>query len=190
MAANPFAGTNSKPGHGTIKISLLPPFKPVLEILSYQYPLKLIAPAPVEVHPTETTDLRDGDSTKPKARDGDDKEAIASATRPHLVHTVFLLTYGGGLVAGDSIQLSTTLAPSTRLILLTQGSTKIFKSPSPTTISRQHTTIDLHPGAALCYLPDPVQPFADSAFEQVQIYNLIQSDNDRGKAEEDDKANL
>jgi len=192
MSTNLFAGTNSKPGHGTIKLSLLPPSKPVLEILSYQYPLKLIAPAPVEVHSADTIDLGDGDSNGPREQDGDEQKAVAPSRRPHLVHTVFLLTYGGGLVAGDSIHLSTTLAPSTRLILLTQGSTKIFKSPSPTTISRQHTTIHLHSGAALCYLPDPVQPFAESAFEQVQIYKLIQGGNDvQGKGiQEEEKPSL
>lgn len=69
--------------------------------------------------------------------------------------------------------MTITLAATTRLILLTQGSTKIYKSLSPSTIS-QHTTITtLHPGAGLVYLPDPVQPFDRSAFEQVQIYNLI-----------------
>ncbi|KAK3708568.1 hypothetical protein LTR37_011463 [Vermiconidia calcicola] len=89
-----------------------------------------------------------------------------------LVHTVYLLTYGGGLVAGDSIDLHVTIEASTRLILLTQGSTKLYKSPSRDVVSRQYMIVDLAPGAALCYLPDPVQPFERSCFEQRQIYNI------------------
>jgi urease accessory protein len=89
-----------------------------------------------------------------------------------LIHTVYLLTYGGGLVAGDSINLEVVVEDSTRLVLLTQGSTKLFKSPDREVISRQCMTTTLGNGAALCYLPDPVQPFEKSSFEQTQIYNV------------------
>jgi len=34
-------------------------------------------------------------------------------------------------------------------------------------------TVDVAEKAAICYLPDPVQPFEDSAFEQRQTYNLL-----------------
>lgn len=85
---------------------------------------------------------------------------------------MYLLTYGGGLVAGDAIDLRVTIEKSARLILLTQGSTKLFKSPSRDVLSGQSTTVDLAPGSALCYLPDPVQPFESSCFEQQQIYNI------------------
>jgi urease accessory protein len=88
------------------------------------------------------------------------------------VHTLFLLTYGGGLVAGDTVDLNVTLEPDTRLILLTQGSTKIFKTPDASVVSLQRMKTYLGAGSALCYIPDPVQPFMDSAFEQRQIYYL------------------
>jgi urease accessory protein len=89
-----------------------------------------------------------------------------------IIHTLFLLTYGGGLVAGDHVDLKVTLESHTRLIMLTQGSTKIFKTPDPVLLSAQRMTIHLGEGSALCYLPDPVQPFKDSAFEQSQLYFL------------------
>lgn len=89
-----------------------------------------------------------------------------------LVHTLFLLTYGGGLVAGDKVNLSVTLEPQTHLILLTQGSTKIFKTPDPSILSSQWMAINLGSASALCYIPDPVQPFRDSAFEQTQLFYL------------------
>lgn len=139
--SNPFSPTQSKPGNGTIHLSLLPPGTPRLRTINYQYPLKLVSPAPLRA---------------------DDQ----------LIHTVYLLTYGGGLVAGDAIDLHVVVEKTTRLVLLTQGSTKLFKSASRDVISKQHTTVDIAPGAALCYLPDPVQPFEKSCFEQTQIYNV------------------
>ena len=117
---------------------------PRLQTLSYQYPLKLVSPA--------AQHLSDASS--------------------RLVQTVYLLTYGGGLVAGDVIDLHVMLEPDTRLVLLTQGSTKLFKAPDRSVLSKQSMTVELAPGSALCYLPDPVQPFAFSNFEQRQIYDI------------------
>ena len=144
--ANPFSPTASDAGTGTIHLALLPPDTPRLKTLNYRYPLKLISPAPLrtEGHPR------------------------------HLVYTVYLLTYGGGLVAGDAVDLSITVERTTRLVLLTQGSTKLFKSPSRDIMSRQRTSVELGSGSAICYLPDPVQPFESSAFEQQQIYTITQ----------------
>lgn len=137
----------SSEGTGTIHLALLPPGTPRLRSLVYQYPLKLVSPTP-----------------------------LWTETEPHtLVHTVYLLTYGGGLVAGDAIHLQVTIDKITRLILLTQGSTKIFKSPSRELSSKQRMSVDLAPGSALCYLPDPVQPFERSLFAQHQVYNIAQS---------------
>ncbi|KAK5122133.1 hypothetical protein LTR85_004379 [Meristemomyces frigidus] len=148
--SNPFLTSTAKPGHGTIYLALLPPSTPRLRTASYQYPLKLVSPAPT------------GTAGDPS----------------HLVHTVYLLTYGGGLVAGDSIDLNVTLEATTRLALLTQGSTKLFKSPGREMLSKQCMTVNLAPGSALCYLPDPVQPFARSCFEQSQVYNVVTAPGD------------
>ncbi|KAK5167673.1 uncharacterized protein LTR77_007372 [Saxophila tyrrhenica] len=139
--SNPFLSPKAHPGDGTIHLALLPPSTPRLRTLNYQYPLKLVSPAP--------------------SRAGDD-----------LVHTVYLLTYGGGLVAGDTIDLKVDVERKTKLVLLTQGSTKLFKSLDRDLVSKQCMTVNLDPGAALCYLPDPVQPFEQSCFEQQQIYNV------------------
>lgn len=142
--SNPFASPPSTSGHGTIHLALLPPNTPKLKTVNYQYPLKLVSPAP----------------TKTEGQDS------------HTVHTVYLLTYGGGLVAGDAIDLHVHLDSSTRLVLLTQGSTKLFKSPGRHVLSKQTTTVSLAPASAMCYLPDPVQPFEKSCFEQQQVYNI------------------
>lgn len=85
---------------------------------------------------------------------------------------VFLLSYGGGLVAGDTVNLSIDVQAGSRLSVVTQGHTKIFKSPHPDTVTRQNLDVSIGDGAALCLLPDPVQPFADSVYEQAQVFRL------------------
>jgi len=147
--SNPFLSSASKPGHGTIHLALLPPNTPRLKTVSYQYPLKLISPSTFHVPDDES----------------------------RLVHTVYLLSYGGGLVAGDAINLSVVLEANTRLVLLTQGSTKLFKAPGRDVLTTQCMTVEVAPTSALCYLPDPVQPFERSNFEQTQVYNILPSSN-------------
>lgn len=144
LPPSPFAVSTSVPGEGLIELSVLPPRKQVLTALTYQYPLKLITPDP-HIAPNEQQDP---------------------------VTVVFLLTYGGGLVGGDKIKLQVELADQTKLVLLTQGSTKIFKSPSQSVTTGQTLNVTVGNGAALCYLPDPTQPFADSVFEQRQTFRL------------------
>ncbi|KAF3162037.1 hypothetical protein TWF788_002148 [Orbilia oligospora] len=93
--------------------------------------------------------------------------------------TVFVLSYGGGLVSGDEVNLRVMVESKGRLCLQTQGSTKIFKQKdpsSPPTIQRM--TVRIHPGASFLLLPDPVQPFAESNYIQHQIFELEDTTND------------
>lgn len=85
---------------------------------------------------------------------------------------VFLLSYGGGLVGGDAVNLAIQVQRDARLSIVTQGHTKIFKSASPDIVTRQTLNVAVEDGAALCLLPDPVQPFAESVYEQTQIFRL------------------
>jgi urease accessory protein len=140
LPKSPFAPSTTTAGAGEIKLSLLPPGKQVLASYTYQYPLKLVAPDPHHAH--------------------EDKH----------VTVVFLLTYGGGLVGGDKINLKIELDPLTQLVLVTQGSTKLFKSPNRSIVSGQLLEVKIGPGASLCYLPDPTQPFAESVYEQRQTF--------------------
>lgn len=93
-------------------------------------------------------------------------------TQQHLSSLVFLLSYGGGLVSGDTVDLKVKVGHGSRLCVITQGHTKIFKSASPEIITRQNLDVVIEDGAALCLLPDPVQPFAESVYEQTQIFHL------------------
>jgi urease accessory protein len=86
---------------------------------------------------------------------------------------VFLLTYGGGLVGGDQVHLQIKVEPKAKLSIVTQGNTKIFKSASRDIATKQRLYVTIEADAALCLLPDPVQPFAGSVYEQSQIFTLV-----------------
>lgn len=83
---------------------------------------------------------------------------------------VFLLSYGGGLVGGDNVNLSIHVHNGARLSVVTQGHTKVFKSASPSIVTSQSMRVHIEDDAALCLLPDPVQPFEDSVYTQTQIF--------------------
>lgn len=85
---------------------------------------------------------------------------------------VFLLSYGGGLVGGDRVNLLIDVRPSSRLSIVTQGHTKVFKPLNPEVVTSQKLQVEISDGAALCLLPDPVQPFEGSLYEQTQIFKL------------------
>jgi len=88
---------------------------------------------------------------------------------------VFLLTYGGGLVGGDQVHLTINVKPNAKLSIVTQGHTKIFKSPSRDVITRQKLHVTLQADAALCLIPDPVQPFEGSVYQQAQSFILAET---------------
>lgn len=155
---SPFLPTSSIPGKGDIHLTLLPPSIPTFSKLTYTYPLKLLPSVPHSLSPPSSV-VQSNDALFP--------------SRPKTVPLLFLLTYGGGLVAGDHIDLSVRLDTGTRLTITTQGSTKIFKPssfPPPTT--RQDLSVHVSSHAALWIAPDPVQPFAGSLYAQTQIFNV------------------
>ncbi|MCJ1429304.1 hypothetical protein MMC29_007217, partial [Sticta canariensis] len=129
-----FPPSFSSPGKGNIHLTLLPPAIPSFSTLSYTYPLKLLPSTPyVLSSPPEK------ESQEPQLRLGQnvvaDLDASSSSfpnvlTRPVSVPLVFVVTYGGGLLAGDCIDLNIRLDPYTRLTIATQGSTKVFKTPT------------------------------------------------------------
>jgi urease accessory protein len=87
---------------------------------------------------------------------------------------VFLLTYGGGLVGGDQVHLTIEVKRNAKLSIVTQGHTKIFKSPSRDVITRQKLHVMIEDGAGVCLLPDPVQPFEGSVYEQSQTFRVAE----------------
>ncbi|KAB8233830.1 hypothetical protein ETB97_002936 [Aspergillus alliaceus] len=160
---SPFQASIAKPGQGNVVLSLLPPSNPTLTTLTYKYPLKLLTRAPGYVPVSSALSC--------------------PVSRP--VH-LYLLTYGGGLLPGDHIDVSIKLEPQTRMVVTTpQGSTKIFKTEPNSSIkgrrapgrvlsdkSRQTINVQIEREAALCYLPDPAVPYKDSRYEQVQTFTV------------------
>ncbi|KAG9098880.1 hypothetical protein FRC06_005873 [Ceratobasidium sp. 370] len=97
----------------------------------------------------------------------------------------YVLSYGGGLVSGDRIDLSVQVEEGAGLVFLTQGSTKVFKSrtlsdrhrlasitPSPSSTTSQHLTVTLSPSSLFLLLPDPVTPFESASYTQIQTFTL------------------
>lgn len=159
--SSPFGATVAAPGRGEVVLSVLSPSIPALTTLTYKYPLKLLSRSP-GFQPEQSV-------------------VGQNATQP--VH-LYLLTYGGGLLPGDHIDVSISLKPKARLVVTTpQGSTKIFKTPPEgrgkgdkafldDDMSRQTLKVDIGSEAGLCYLVDPSAPFKDSRYEQIQIFTL------------------
>ncbi|KAJ5123287.1 hypothetical protein N7448_009384 [Penicillium atrosanguineum] len=172
---SPFESSIAKPGQGTVVLSLLPPNNPTLTTLTYKYPLKLVPRTGGFVPSPESTSLSDSCPSRP-------------------VH-LYLLTYGGGLLPGDHIEVSIKLEPRTRMVVTTpQGSTKIFKTDSNSSdnspnvikghrkqmpanphlsdMSQQSLDVKIGRQSALCYLPDPSVPFQNSRYAQVQTFTV------------------
>ncbi|CEJ58259.1 urease accessory protein UreD [Penicillium brasilianum] len=171
---SPFESSIAKPGQGTVVLSLLPPNNPTLTTLTYKYPLKLVPRAPGFIPSAESSTLSSSCPSRP-------------------VH-LYLLTYGGGLLPGDHIEVSIKLEPRTRMVVTTpQGSTKIFKTEPGNAngiklikghrkqmpanqhladMSQQSLDVRIGRQAALCYLPDPSVPFKNSRYAQVQTFTV------------------
>ncbi|KAK8858570.1 hypothetical protein IAR55_002799 [Kwoniella newhampshirensis] len=106
---------------------------------------------------------------------------------PHLA-LIYTLAYGGGLVAGDVVSLRVNVDEGCGLVMLTQGSTKVFKkrpglrplshpSSGPTSsesasLTRQRMHVAIRSNAFLLLLPDSISPFRSSSYSQTQRFVL------------------
>ncbi|OAD07753.1 hypothetical protein MUCCIDRAFT_136720 [Mucor lusitanicus CBS 277.49] len=99
---------------------------------------------------------------------------------------VYMLSYGGGVISGDTFSIDMTVNTDAILLLMTQGNTKIFKdrvhqrlcnpahpsSRSPTSPSIQIINSVVTSQATLLVVPDPVTCFRDSSFQSRQLFEL------------------
>jgi urease accessory protein len=72
---------------------------------------------------------------------------------------VCLVTYGGGLVDGDVVDVALEVEPGAVLVVFTQASTKVFRGAS-----RQSIRADVQ--GTLVLVPDPVACFAGARYTQ------------------------
>ncbi|HZV34132.1 MAG TPA: urease accessory protein UreD [Verrucomicrobiae bacterium] len=83
----------------------------------------------------------------------------------------YFSNYGGGLVAGDEINVTIELDASTRCYFATQASTKVYRNTNR--LPCGHTlTAKLGRESLLVLAPDPVQAFAGSHYYQHQEFYL------------------
>jgi urease accessory protein len=85
-----------------------------------------------------------------------------------------LASYGGGLLAGDSIRLRVRCEAGSRLLLSTQANTRIFKSIDGRP-AEQLTEGHVAENALAVVLPDPLVPQAASRYHQAQHWHLAES---------------
>jgi len=110
----------------------------------------------------------------------------------HGVAIVYIMSYGGGLVGGDCVQLVVEVGRECKLLLLSQGSTKVFKTrpgdrastrlrgsslqqSSLQAVTTQSMEVTIEPDSALFLLPDPVTCFRSASYTQVQTFHLATS---------------
>jgi urease accessory protein len=82
---------------------------------------------------------------------------------------VFTSTYGGGLLGGDDLEIDAVVRERAHALLLTQASTKVYRS-SRSASARLTATVE--DGGLLCVMPDPVVCFAGSTYRQTQQFDL------------------
>ncbi|KXN83911.1 Urease accessory protein D [Leucoagaricus sp. SymC.cos] len=107
------------------------------------------------------------------------------------VAIVYLLSYGGGLIAGDRVVLDVELKEGSKLLVLSQGSTKVFKTRpgqrlasirprdhdhtqalTDDSLTTQTIRYTVHPKTCLFLLPDPVTCFRSASYNQIQKFDV------------------
>lgn len=73
--------------------------------------------------------------------------------------SVCVVTFGGGLLDGDALDLELVVEPGATLVVFTQSTTKVFRGAS-----HQRVHAEVH--GTLVLLPDPVACFADADYTQ------------------------
>lgn len=84
--------------------------------------------------------------------------------------SVVLATYGGGLVAGDAIDLAVDVGPEAIATISTQAETKVYRSEG--SWAAQRMTVRIGAEAALAVVPEPTSCFAGARYRQHQRFEL------------------
>ncbi|NP_001293068.1 urease accessory protein D isoform X1 [Solanum lycopersicum] len=85
---------------------------------------------------------------------------------------IYAITYGGGIVSGDSIVCDYTIGDGCTTVLTTQASTKVYKAVG-TKISEQVLEARIGSNAFLAVIPDPVTCFSTAKYSQKQVFKVM-----------------
>jgi len=84
---------------------------------------------------------------------------------------VYTSTFGGGLVAGDEIDLEVRIGPQATCVINTQSFTKVYKNPAKLRCG-QRLRATVSNDALLVLAPDPVTCFAGATYNQQQRFDV------------------
>mmetsp|Transcript_4767 Transcript_4767/g.6021 ORF Transcript_4767/g.6021 Transcript_4767/m.6021 type:complete len:312 (-) Transcript_4767:1896-2831(-) len=98
---------------------------------------------------------------------------------------IYIITFGGGFVSGDSVNFEVIVKNSSNCVFTTQASTKVYKSSAfvgDKESERKHFAVqkmklEIEKDAFVCVLPDPVQCFRDARYKQIQQIEMAPSSN-------------
>ncbi|GEJ55451.1 urease accessory protein UreD [Anaeromyxobacter diazotrophicus] len=79
-------------------------------------------------------------------------------------------THGGGLVAGDAIDVEVAVERGATALLATQSNTRVYRSTGA--VASQRLRARVAEGALLAVLPEPTACFAGARFEQEQRFEV------------------
>lgn len=85
----------------------------------------------------------------------------------------FMLSLGGGFVAGDQYENKITLEDEAKVILTTQSPNKIFRSPNQIP-ALQRTEINLGRGSQLEYIADSLIAYEDAYYVQETVIHMAE----------------
>ncbi|XP_030481065.1 urease accessory protein D [Cannabis sativa] len=85
---------------------------------------------------------------------------------------IYSLTYGGGIVSGDSISFKFNVGYGCYAVLTTQASTKVYKSMG-SKCSEQVLEARVSGDALLAIIPDPVTCFSTARYTQKQVFRMV-----------------
>ncbi|KAG7573656.1 Urease accessory protein UreD [Arabidopsis suecica] len=89
---------------------------------------------------------------------------------------IYSITYGGGIVSGDSISCEFTIGDGCTAVITTQSSTKVYKAIG-SKCSEQTLEARIGSEALLVVIPDPVTCFSTARYYQKQIFRLVSDSN-------------
>ncbi|KAH7365009.1 hypothetical protein KP509_18G003600 [Ceratopteris richardii] len=89
---------------------------------------------------------------------------------------IYSLSYGGGLVSGDSVYVQVEVGADSTAVFTTQASTKVYKARDGLSCE-QLLKVSIQKNGTFAMLPDPVTCFQASKYKQVQLFYLAEDAN-------------